>query len=171
MAQPIATTALPPPWSRIDAGVVVPSILQGPDQAQNATQNRSQGAKRSFLDPSTWPAWLRFTVGYLGPPVGLALAAYLALRILKALRRSRRRTRGSAAQRVEGGWAELVDAARDLGMPLPPKATRLEQAGALDRLAEADADALAALGDEVGDVLGRGLGKCHRHDQAPCFFL
>ncbi|MEI2731993.1 MAG: transglutaminase-like domain-containing protein [Dermatophilaceae bacterium] len=117
-----------------------PSILQGPDQAQNATQNRSQGAKRSFLDPSTWPAWLRFTVGYLGPPVGLALAAYLALRILKALRRSRRRTRGSAAQRVEGGWAELVDAARDLGMPLPPKATRLEQAGALDRLAEADAD-------------------------------
>ncbi len=117
-----------------------PSILQGPDQAQNATQNRSQGAKRSFLDPSTWPDWLRFTVGYVGPPVGLALAAYLALRILKVVRRSRRRTRGSAADRVEGGWAELVDAARDLGMPLPPKATRFEQASALDRAAEADAD-------------------------------
>lgn len=45
---------------------------------------------------------------------------------LKARRRSRRRTTGPAAARIAGGWNEVIDLARDLGTPVPPKATRRE---------------------------------------------
>lgn len=136
-----------------------PSILQGPDQAQNSTPNRSQGAKRSFLDPSTWPDWLRWVVGYLGPPVLLVAAGYAALRVARAVRRTRRRTRGSTADRIEGGWAELVDTAHDLGMPLPRNATRLEQARRLDDHAGASAPtALVPLARTAdAHVFGAGL--------------
>ncbi len=118
--------AVPPP-----AANSPPSILQGPDQAQNTTPNRTQAAKKSLLDPSSWPDWLRWVVLAAGPPllvVGLVVGAIVGA---KARRRARRRTRGSTAARIEGGWAELLDTATDLGIRLPGNATRVEQARAL----------------------------------------
>ncbi len=111
-----------------------PSILQGPDQAQNAATNRTQGSGRSLLDPSSWPTWLRYLLIFGGPPV-VALLVFLGVVAgLKAARRRRRRRAPSTAVQLAGGWAEVVDAARDLGVPLPPAATRLEQARFLDAL-------------------------------------
>ena len=108
-----------------------PSVLQGPDQAQNATQNRKPAPKSPF-DPSTWPDWVKWLLTYVGLPLLVLLLLYAVVRAVKARRRVRRRTRGPAQSRIAGGWAELVDTAADLGWPLPRHATRLEQAGGLD---------------------------------------
>ncbi|MGW5240539.1 transglutaminaseTgpA domain-containing protein [Monashia sp. NPDC004114] len=110
-----------------------PSVLQGPDQAQNATQLRNPPKDdKNPLDPSTWPDWLRYLVFFVAFPLLVLLVVYSAIRLVKTLRRRRRRTRGSAAARVTGGWREVVDTARDFRMPLPPKGTRLEQARAIE---------------------------------------
>ncbi|MEP6631861.1 MAG: transglutaminaseTgpA domain-containing protein [Lapillicoccus sp.] len=108
-----------------------PSVLQGPDQAQNATQNRKPPIKSPF-DPSTWPDWVKWLLTYVGLPLLVLLLLYAVVRAVKARRRVRRRTRGPARSRISGGWAELVDTAADLGWALPRHATRLEQAGGLD---------------------------------------
>lgn len=110
-----------------------PSVLQGPDQAQNATQLRNpQKDDDSPLDPDNWPDWLRLLVFYVVLPLLLALVVYAAIRGAKWLRRRRRRTHGPTASQVTGGWRELVDTARDLRLPVPVKGTRLEQARALE---------------------------------------
>jgi hypothetical protein len=51
---------------------------------------------------------------------------------LKALRRRRRRSRGTTGQRIHAGWIEIIDTARDLGRPIPSKATRREVAQFVD---------------------------------------
>lgn len=87
---------------------------------------------------------------------------------LKARRRRRRRTTGAPAERIAGGWNEVVDLAKDMGTPVPPKATRREisrfaAVGAVGPLAEridaavfghADPDDAAAedLWQQVDDV-------------------
>jgi hypothetical protein len=108
-----------------------PSVLQGPDQAQNATQNRKPPPKNP-LDPSNWPDWLKWLVTYVGLPLLVLLLLYVAVRAVKARRRVRRRTRGPAEARIAGGWTEVVDTAADLGLVLPVNGTRREQAATLD---------------------------------------
>jgi hypothetical protein len=109
-----------------------PSVLQGPDQAQNATQLRNPPKDDNPLDPDNWPDWLRWLVFYVVLPLLVLLAVYGAIRGAKWLRRRRRRTTGAPATRVTGGWREIIDTARDLRMPLPAKGTRIEQARALE---------------------------------------
>jgi hypothetical protein len=110
-----------------------PSVLQGPDQAQNATQlQRPPQEDDNPLDPDNWPAWLRWLVLYVGIPLLVLGLVVAGIRLAKLVRRRRRRTRGSTAHRIGGGWRELVDTARDLRILLPPRATRLEQARAME---------------------------------------
>ena len=110
-----------------------PSVLQGPDQAQNATQLRTPPKDEdSPLDPDTWPDWLRYLVFFVAIPLLLVLLVHGGIRLAKAVRRRRRRRAGGPSARVTGGWREVVDTARDLRMPLPVKGTRLEQARALE---------------------------------------
>jgi len=110
-----------------------PSVLQGPDQAQNATQLKNPPKDdQNPLDPSTWPDWLRYLLFLVVFPLLVLLLVYGSIRLAKWVRRRRRRTRGAPAKQVTGGWRELIDTARDLRMPLPVKGTRLEQARALE---------------------------------------
>ena len=128
---------VPPP-----AGVNPPSVLQGPDQAQNAT-NIKKPPKKLF-DPASWPWWLRFLLFYVVLPVVALLAVYGAIRGLKALRRRRHATRGPAAARIAWAWNDLMETARSYGHRLPRRATRLEQAEVLGGRADTHALATAA---------------------------
>jgi hypothetical protein len=78
------------------------------------------------------PAVVRWAA-YLGIPVVLLILPAVIALALKGRRRRRRRRRGDGAARVAGGWAELQDTARDLGLTRVPTATRREQAGAIER--------------------------------------
>ena len=128
---------VPPP-----AGVNPPSVLQGPDQAQNAT-NIKKPPKKLF-DPASWPWWLRFLLLYVVLPAVALLAVYGAIRGLKALRRRRHATRGPAAARIAWAWSDLMETARSYGHRLPRRATRLEQAEVLGGRADTHALATAA---------------------------
>jgi hypothetical protein len=109
-----------------------PSVLQGPDQAQTATQLRNPPKDDNPLNPDNWPDWLRWLIFYVLVPLAVLLLVYGAIRGAKWLRRRRRRTTGGMATRVTGGWREIIDTARDLRMPVPAKGTRIEQARALE---------------------------------------
>jgi hypothetical protein len=58
--------------------------------------------------------------------LAILLAPFLIVLAMKRRRRVRRRTQGSARARAAGGWAELVDTARDVAEPPPANATRRE---------------------------------------------
>lgn len=67
----------------------------------------------------------------------LILGAPLAVvRVLKVRRRSRRRRAPDTSAQISGGWAEVVDRARDLGTRLPRAATRREHARVLGAASE-----------------------------------
>lgn len=59
------------------------------------------------------------------------LAPFVVIGVLKATRRRRRRAAERPADRISGGWDELVDRASDHGAPVRPGGTRLEEAGVL----------------------------------------
>lgn len=114
---------VPPP-----AGVNPPSVLQGPDQAQNAT-NLKKPPKKLF-DPSAWPWWIQWLVVLVLVLVVLTVL-YWMIRGLKAWRRRRHATRGPTASRVAWAWADLMASARSYGHRTPRRSTRLEQASAV----------------------------------------
>lgn len=64
----------------------------------------------------------------VGAPLTMLLALAGVVVGRKARRQRRRRTEGGPAVRIAGAWAELIDHARDLGRPVPSKATRRELA-------------------------------------------
>lgn len=101
------------------------------------------------------PAWL-VAVLAVSIPVVLVLLWLLSIVVAKAVRRGRRRSRGGATARLDGGWREIVDWSTDLGHPPPARSTRPEIVAAwsgvypaahLDRLA-AGAD-LAVFGPDA----------------------
>ena len=123
--------------------------------------------------------WLigSITVGALGL-LAVLLAPFIVIGALKATRRRRRREAELAADRISGGWDELVDRASDLGAPVRPGATRQEDAGVLTAAfaeprvatlaaradlevfgpAEPTPEDIAAFWSQVDDIVG-DLGK------------
>ena len=70
---------------------------------------------------------------------GAALLAspWVLIALLKRTRRTRRRRLGQPADRISGGWSEVLDTAADLGSPASPRITRQETARELaERYAE-----------------------------------
>ncbi len=116
---------IPPP-----SGVNPPSVLQGPDQAQNATSVKKP--RISALDPSTWPWWLRVLVLYILLPLLFLTLLVAVIGGLKSLRRRRHATRGEPATRIAWMWTDLMAEARSTGVQVPRQATRLEQASIFD---------------------------------------
>ena len=117
------------------------------DSAQADSSSNDLVKKKTTTSHSggfSLPGWLIDIGQYVGLP--LLVLALIGLIIVgcKALRRQRRRTRGSPGARLVLGWREATDSARDLGSVLPPRSTRREQAVALSN---ADGPALARLAD------------------------
>ena len=115
-------------------------MLQGPDQAQNATDIAKR--KKSPFDVGAWPWWLKLLVLGIVLPL-LLLAGYLLLvRWLKARRRMRHASTRAVPARAAWVWRDLAAQARSLGVRVPRRATRREQAVIIDA-------ALAAVADPV----------------------
>jgi hypothetical protein len=82
-------------------------------------RDRAHASRRSFL------------VRLL--PALLPLAVVLLVPVTKLVRRRVRRTRGRPSDRMAAAWTELVDHARDLGIPVRVHASRPAQARVLAR--------------------------------------
>lgn len=93
------------------------------------------GKKRDSQDDEGNDLLVRIAVG-IGIGLGVATlvgAPFLVVGGLKHRRRSRRENDPVPANRVSGAWAELVDAATDLGTRAPRVATRREAAAVLSK--------------------------------------
>ena len=83
------------------------------------------------------PRWVKLVAVAAGGPLLVLLLLVAAITGAKGWRRSRRRRAERPSARVAGGWRELVDHARDLGLRIPIRGlTRREQARLLDRAEE-----------------------------------
>jgi len=115
--QPQVQQPPPPP----QAPVELPPD-SSPD-AQDAEQN--QQGFWAFLGP------ILMAIGLGLIPVAVLLLPLMLIAWLKLRRRKQRATDGSAADRIGGGWSEVMSAATDLGAVVPAGATRRESAATL----------------------------------------
>jgi hypothetical protein len=135
-----------------------PQVLQPPQtpgEPKEAGANLQQGdGKKSKFD--LWSlvgdvAAVVLTVG----KVGLLTSPLWGIVLFKVLRRRRRRRAADPTTRLSGGWKEVADRARDLGVRLPYSNTRQENGTLLDsRFADGGSVALAARAD--AHVFGPG---------------
>ncbi|MDY0915007.1 transglutaminase-like domain-containing protein [Rathayibacter festucae] len=117
-AQPKAQVLQPPPPPQ-EPAVVPPDVVQ-----EDETED----------DRGPDLGWIGVVLAVAGGVVGLAALLFGPALLIAALKRRRRRARASAeraADRISGGWDEVLDRAADLGTVVPAGATRLEDAALL----------------------------------------
>jgi len=116
------------------AAIPPPSTVGEPTDAElNALKN-----KRESEDGFAFPAWLKALLLYVALPLLLVLAVSGAILAAKAWRRRRRRSAELVSARFAGGWREVTDHARDLGLAITG-VTRREESLALAGVGTADA--------------------------------
>jgi len=110
-----------------------PQVLQPPPPAQEPADLPPTIADDRDQKDDTEPGvdWLGPILLYGGIGLGvvaLLMAPFIVLGIVKGARRARRRGAPRTADRISGGWDELVDTAVDLRAPVTAGATRAESA-------------------------------------------
>lgn len=110
--QPPPPTTIPPPTS-------IPEELD-PEEPEEEDEEED--------DAAGIPGWVVAVLAAIAVPLVLLGVPALVIAALKRRRRIRRRTSGTPSERVAGSFTELVDYARDVGHPVPPRATRRELA-------------------------------------------
>ncbi|MER2133534.1 MAG: transglutaminase-like domain-containing protein [Arthrobacter sp.] len=128
-----------------------PQVLQPPPPPQEPaelppdTAADPQDAEKKEED--LWESVSGFLriLGLASLPLVVLFGPLLAILLLKRRLRKRRRTAGGTAQRVAGGWREVLGAAADLGVAVSGRRTRREDAAALGRAFPGGAAATAAL--------------------------
>ncbi|MBO1752407.1 transglutaminase domain-containing protein [Actinotalea sp. BY-33] len=91
------------------------------DPEQASTEDTEEDAFASQI----WRTVLTVAVA-VGIPVVLLVLPLLLIALAKRRRRERRRTAAVPVARVQGGWEEVLDHARDLRRPAPRASTRRE---------------------------------------------
>lgn len=137
-----SSSVVPPP-----APVPPPSTVGDPADGELNQVARRKDDGGDAVDPSaSGPSWLGAAVRWVGPPIGLVGVVVGLILGLKARRRRRRRTDPVVTRRFSGGWAHVMDRARDLRLDVPGReATRAEQAAVL---AAAGASRVALVADD-----------------------
>jgi hypothetical protein len=126
--EPDEPTAVSPPQSVAPPPVDDSPAVEAPEPAQVEQRN----------DPTADPFWqavfaaLR-VLGVTAAVLILLSSPLLAVIIAKRARRRRRRTTGDTTLRIQAGWCDVVDEARDHGLDVAHAATRTEMAAALMR--------------------------------------
>ena len=89
-------------------------------------------------------------------PIGILLAPFVLILAFKMRRRLRRRQAAASADRISGGWSEVMDTAMDLGLRVAPAGgTRREAAAVLVESAPASSSVALAWRADAG-VFGPG---------------
>src|SRR5690606_26140117 len=112
-----------------------PPILEDPEPPEEPAEAEAgkiddEDKEEAESDGFDWGQALLIGVAVVVPLALLALPVVLVL-AYKSRRRARRRTAPRPVDRVSGGWREVLDAAADLGTPVPAGSTRREGAGML----------------------------------------
>lgn len=122
-----------PPRAPVPPRVVADPLTSAgePTERKAAEKKASTQAKPPERDPVRRNRSVNPVVAGIGAFVGLVVAIVLTLLGLKFLRGRRRRRRGPPSTRIASGWAELIDVARDAGVPMAAVGTRREVAASI----------------------------------------
>lgn len=147
---PSTTTTSSPPTTQPELPPEE-SATAPPPQSEGDADDEDGGAERDARSLGDRLTGLAGPVGIAAVVVLLVLP--LLVVALKAIRRQRRRTAGTVAARVLGGWAEATDALRGRGVAVTTSSSRRAVArAAADRIGPDvghEVDALAHLANEV----------------------
>lgn len=114
-----------------------PQVLPPPDPPRSDVDRPTDvdTSRRPPASEPSIPIWHRvLRIGALVAAGLLVVSApFLAIFAVKRRRRRRRMNAPRAADRLSGGWAEILDHATDLGTPVPARLTRHEGARYLTR--------------------------------------
>jgi hypothetical protein len=130
---------LPPIEPEEPVPVVRPqNPAQPPVEEPPAVEDQAPPEIEQTDDTEPDPFWVAFIavariVGSIALVVGVLAAPAATIAVLKRRRRLRRRRAGDPALRILGGWRDITDEARDVGLPLPATGTRREVAAAIGR--------------------------------------
>ncbi|HLS62299.1 MAG TPA: transglutaminaseTgpA domain-containing protein [Ruania sp.] len=108
-----------------------PQVLQPPPPPEEPAEVPPQDRDDAEVDNQTHyksPFYNRWVLiaGIGSGSLLILLSPLLLIVAIKALRRRRRRTSGDTVDRITGGWDEVLDALRDLGVTSPTGQTRHE---------------------------------------------
>ncbi len=149
----------PPPLDDSPDEVPQPYVVQPPVLPQEPADVQGVPPEGSGRDSSgeIWDLlWKILGILWLILRIVLLLSPLWLILLVKRVRRRRRRRAADPVDRLSGGWRELTDRARDLGVRLPVGHTRHENGLVLDdRFATEDATVLAVEADR--HVFGPGL--------------
>ena len=124
----------PPPPVETNPPETVPDIAPAnpklpPDDLNGMDPKAQIAPAPAPTTESRSPIWTVVIIaGSVVGGLGLILALLLGAKVVRAWFRHRR---GSRAHQISGGWVEVLDRARDLGMRIPRKMTRQEMALAM----------------------------------------
>jgi len=124
----------PPPPVESNPPETVPDIAPAnpklpPDDLNGMNTKAQTGQAASVFQGSYAWVWVTLiVVGSVAVFLGLILSVLLGSKAVRTRYRYRRRSR---AHQISGGWAEVLDRARDLGFAIPRAMTRAETASAL----------------------------------------
>ncbi|WP_369370943.1 transglutaminaseTgpA domain-containing protein [Promicromonospora sp. Populi] len=112
-----------------------PPVLQDPEPPEEPDQAKAGSVEddeqdEAENDPFDW-GLLGMILLAVGIPLLVILGPIVAILAYKARRRTARRTAEQPADRISGGWHEVVDVVTDLGTVVPLGATRRESAGVI----------------------------------------
>ncbi|MDR0285633.1 MAG: DUF3488 and transglutaminase-like domain-containing protein [Propionibacteriaceae bacterium] len=134
-----------------------PQVLQPPPPANEAGNDTLQSAPDPRTDDNkdkekdTPVDWARIILiaAAIGGSALLLIGPWIVLLLIKTIRTARRRKTPDPARRIALGWQEVLDHAADLGLAVPPAATRLQASQALARARGVTGlDALARWADQ-----------------------
>ena len=128
-----------------------PQVLQPPPPPQEPAElppdTAADPQDAEDKDEDLWKSVSGFLriLGLASLPLVILFGPLLLILAFKRRLRIKRRTSGGTAQRVAGGWREVLGAAADLGVTVSGRRTRRQDAAALGRAFPLGADATAAL--------------------------
>lgn len=112
-----------------------PPVLQDPEPPEEPDKAKAGSVEDDEKDEAENDLFDWGLLGVIllavGIPLLLILGPIIAILAYKARRRARRRGAEQLADRVSGGWHEVVDVVTDLGTTVPRGATRRESAGVI----------------------------------------
>ncbi|WP_423462459.1 transglutaminaseTgpA domain-containing protein [Promicromonospora sp. MS192] len=112
-----------------------PPVLQDPEPPEEPDKAKAGSVEDDDKDEAEndlfdW-GLLGIILLAVGIPLLLILGPIVAILAYKARRRAKRRSAEQMADRISGGWHEVVDVVTDLGTTVPRGATRRESAGVI----------------------------------------
>lgn len=163
---------VPNPPDPQNASSPKPQVLQPPpppqEQAELPPDSSPQATDSDKKKTDFWAVLWQILgiIGLAAIPLVILAIPFVVIAILKFRRRKKRLTQGDPAQRVGGGWSEMLSLATDLGAAVNPKETRRETAGTLNEAfpnAQSTTTALAERADAV--IFGAGQPSEQEVDQ------